>query len=293
MSKTLPDFVSDDATSTPAEIPDPAPVLDAAPAAETTPDPAPAGDGRQRGPDGKFLSSVAPEAPAAPVAPAPAPAADLAPPPPVAAPAPSPPTEHGFVPLAVVLDEREKRQAAEKRASELEAWRDQQKAAANRQPPPDFNADPQAALSFQEQRFQEALASQRVDMSRRWAVQQHGQELVDKAHQWGFERCARDPLFNQTIAQSADPIEAAIYHYQLAHTDPAELAAYRAWKATQTTAAPAAALAPAAPQPVAVPTAPPAPAAPRPSLAAAPSAATTGALLPRDAAETYRVQFGP
>lgn len=290
MSKTLPDFVSDDHSSTPAETPAPEPVVEAAPAAEATPEAAPAGGGQPRGPDGKFApvapaTEAAPAAPVEPLAVAPAPA-----------PAPVQTPEQAFAPLAALLDERDKRQTAEKEARELREWRTQQEAQARRQPAPDPNADPEGFRQFRESQIQAALWEQRREISQQFAVLKHGEEIVSAAFQWGADRCDTDPHFNDQVASSKDPVGFVVGQWQreqlLAKVTPEKYAAFETWLQAQS-AAPAAPAAQVIPQPVAASAAPPpAPAAPRPSLASAPSAATSGAPLPRDAAETYRLQFG-
>jgi hypothetical protein len=78
-----------------------------APDGTPTPTPEPAAEAPLRGPDGKFASAQPEPAPV--VEPAPAPAAEPVKP------------EPGHVPLSALMDERDKRKAAEERAAALEA----------------------------------------------------------------------------------------------------------------------------------------------------------------------------
>lgn len=287
MSKTLPDFVSDEpfVSSAPAEDLTPDPVVEAAPAAEAPAEAAPAAEGQPRGPDGKF-APVAPVVEAAPAAEA-APVVEAAPAP---APAPVQTPEQSFAPLAALLDEREKRQAAEKRANELQEWRTQQEAQARKQPTPDPEQDPAGYRQFQQSQLDQVFWDQRLEMSRGFAEVRHGPEVTAQAFQWGVERCDTDPFFNAKVRASKDPVGLVVSEYQqhqlVSSLTPEDIAAFQAWKAGQGAPAPTA-----APAPVVAVAPPPAPVAPRASIAAAPSAARSTAPLPRDGEATYEAMF--
>lgn len=260
------------------------PAAEAAPAADApaaAPE-APVAEGQQRGPDGKFVAAT----PAAEPAPQAAPAAEAPP----AQPEP-------LAPIAALLDERDKRQAAERRAEasevrarELQAWRDQQEAAARRQPIPSREENPVAWEQHREALIQNELRNIRLTSSRQIAEVKHGEDVVTKAYDWGFERCATDPYFNAKVAAAADPVSLVVAEWkreQAAQVDPKEFEAFQQWKAAQG-AAPAQ-----APQPQAQPPAAPlaAPAAPRPSLAAGPSAGRADAAQPGDAEAVFDGMF--
>lgn len=295
MSKILPDFVSDESSSAPAVIETPEPVVEAAaPVAEPTPEAAPAAEGQPRGPDGKF----APVAPVVEAAPAPIEPVPVAEAPAPVAPAPVHQPEQAFAPVAALLDEREKRQAAERRANELQQWRDQQEAQARRQPAPDPDQDPAAFRAHQAQQLDQVFWDQRLEMSRGFAEMRHGPEKTTQAFQWGVERCDFDPFFNAKVRASKDPVGFVVGEYQreqlVSTMTPERIAAFQAWEAAQAAPAVAAALAPAlaATPPIAAPAAPPpAPVAPRASLAAAPSAARSAAPIPRDGEATFDAMF--
>jgi hypothetical protein len=130
--------------------------------------------------------------------------------------------EPGHVPLAAVLDEREKRQAAERQVRELTQWKAEQEAAQAQPLPPD--------QALAQQRYQDNLR-----YSRKFAERQYGKDFVDEVHQWAFDRCERDPFFNAEMAAHDDPYEAATLAYNheqvLKEVSHADLDAFRAWKA--------------------------------------------------------------
>lgn len=275
---------------------DPLEFLDGPEAADTTttpaadtppqPDPAPSSEtpasGPARGPDGKFVSA-APEAQPAPASP---PAAAAPAPQPASPPAPEP----GHVPISALLDEREKRQALERQIAEFQRQQQAQQPAPQA---PDRFEDPDGYDRFVREQTEERLFEMRVDMSERFAVQQHGEDAVKAAVQWGFQRCASDPHFNAQVRAAPDPIGFVVQQHRRDEMiakvgdkfDPAQYDAFLAWQAQQT-AAPAPNSQ--AQQPAAQP-APPVPATPavKPpprSLVHAPQAggAAAGAVSPED-----------
>jgi hypothetical protein len=145
-------------------------------------------------------------------------AAAEAPPPPLAA-------EPGQVPLGTLLDERERRQAAEKRAADLES-----RIAAEQPQPP---ASP-------EERFEAQRYADNLRYSRKFADKAYGAELVTTVHDWAFAKCASDPFFNAQMRSSDDPYEAAMQAYNreqiLAKVSPGDLEAFEAWKAANAAA---------------------------------------------------------
>jgi hypothetical protein len=221
--------------------------------------PAPQGsEGPARGADGRFApraqdgGAPAQPAPAAPAAP---PAAATAAPAPAAPPAAPP--EPGHIPITALLEEREKRQAAERRAQELQA----------RVAPP---APPTEA-----QRIEAALRQQAFDISRRFAEQAHTPEVVAQAHEWAVAKCDADPAFNARMHQSRDPYGDAIKAWRqeqlLQAVSPDDLDDYKAWKASRAAQAAGGAPAPAGqPAPAQQPALSPPP--PPRSLANAPNA---------------------
>lgn len=267
----LPDFLSDEPSSTPDAT--------AAPAA---PSEAPA---------------AAPEA-----APASPPEGVSTPPAQAAPAAPQPEAPAHAVPLTTFLDVRDKLSAAEKEAKELREWRQQQEEAARRRPPPeapDPQEDPVGYAHHQRETFGQMMFEQARDSSRRFAELQHGKDLVDQAWEWAASQIDDDlaanrpsPL-NLQVQRSRDPagfvVEEFRKHQMLSEVSslsPDDLAAFHQWRANQQPGQPGA-----APQ-AAAPAAPPAsPAPPRASIAAAPSAGANGGTVPRDGAATFDAMF--
>jgi hypothetical protein len=223
------------------------------------------------------------EATPAPEPEAPEPVAEPAPEPeatepvtPVAEPAKPDP---GFVPLAAVLDERDRRKQLEAEVARLNAQQQPQE-------PLDPWSDLEGTLTAQEQKFQAMLYQQQITMSDRFARQAYGDELVEKATKWGFERCAQDPYFNAQVIQSGDPVGYAVQQYQrdqiASKVDLTEFEKFQAWQAaqaqlTQQTAVPVAAT--------------PSPVQPPPSLASAPSAGSSTQPKPNPEEEKLNAMF--
>lgn len=175
-------------------------------------------------------AEVTPEPPQAEPA-APAPIADKGEKPALVAPS-TPPVEPAkeqhLAPLTALLDEREKRQAAEREASELRAWRQQQeerqRAAQHRAPDP--RQDPDGALEYQRTVFQQQLYNAKIGQSRFLAEQQFGKELVDEA--FGF--FDKNPALSHQFVDHPSPFHAAVEFYKrqkVADEVGADPAAYR------------------------------------------------------------------
>lgn len=225
-----------------------APEAQPAPEPETVKDEAP--ETKPRDEHGRFL-----------------PKADDTPPPPEPAPEPAPPPpapEPQHAPIAALLDERDRRKAAEDRLKQLEAA----------QPPaqpaqvPDMFESPEEYNEFLSRQLDNRMYVERRHMSERLARIEHGAEILAKAKEWGVAKCDTDPYFNAKVLQSQDPYGVVIDEWkreQASAIPSDELEQFRAWKAANS-ALPG--------QPPALPgTAPPAPAAiPPRSLASAPSA---------------------
>lgn len=183
------------------------------------------------------------------------------------APFEAPVVEHkpdpGFVPITVVLDERDKRQRAEQELAQFRAAQQQPQAV------PDQWEDPEGFQAHQDQKVQAALYQQNLRWSERIAASEHGKETVDQAKQWGIGRCDADPYFNAKVAASDDPIGFVVSEWKreqiAAQVTPDDFAQFQAWKAAQ-----AQIQAPSSAQPAASP--PPSRSVPPRSLASAPSA---------------------
>lgn len=290
--ETLPDFLGGEPV--PGEHPvtsidtTPEPQAEAAPAAEAPEAAASAdGEGQLRGPDGKFAAATPqPEA-------APADAVPLA----QAAPAADPEADIAGK-LAALLNERDKRQAVEaerdaalKRANELQAWRDEEEAKARRQPMPQPGTEGYEAA--RDAQFSEAMRAQNLRMSRTIAEVRHGVEVTSAAMDWGIKRCATDPHFNARLLASDDPVGMAVAEWRREDAlakigNPANLEAFLKWQAEQA-AAPAPGSETPTPQAQAALAA--APAAPRASIAAGPSAGRADVAEIGDVGDTFDAMF--
>lgn len=181
---------------------------------------------------------------------------------------PAPPTpEAQQAPLAALLDERDKRKAAEDRLRAYEAQRAQIEA----QPvqAPDMIEDPEGYTAFVNAQVEQRLYGERLFMSERLARIEHGGETFAKAKEWGLAKCDTDPFFNQKVRQSQDPYGVVMDEWkreQAAAIPSDELEQFRAWQAAKQQLA-----ATSPPAPAGNPPSPPSNIPPR-SLASAPSA---------------------
>lgn len=180
---------------------------------------------------------------------------------PIAEPAREPVTEQPkpeaqTAPISALLDERDKRKALE---AELAQYRAKQQQPQAQVEVPDV-LDPEYPAYINKQ-IEDRLFDQTVKISHRFAVQQHGEEVTKEAIDWAFAKCDADPIFNQQVKASGDPVGFAVSQYQrdkiVSAVTPSDFEQFQAWKAAQS----------AIQEPTAVPKAPP----PR-SLASAPSA---------------------
>lgn len=142
---------------------------------------------------------------------APAPAAEVAP---EATPEPAPVAqERGdkIVPLAALLDERDKRKALEARIAEMEAQRPQQQTEI-----PDPYDDPNGYAAYVQSYAQQQSLAVKIDISEAVAKRDHGDEAVEAAKEWALERSAQDPSFKQNLISAALPIDWAVRQHQQA-----------------------------------------------------------------------------
>ena len=171
----------------------------------------------ERGPDGKFVAKASDTA--VPVTDAP-----VAPAEPQTQPPLSEKEIAGF--LKAMQDERDKRQAIERKAAELEARLKAQQ-------------EPAEPLPLEAQ-VEARLYEQNLKASRRFAEREYGKDTIATVHDWAAARCDADPIFNQQMRSSDDPYEAAYQAYQreqllekVKPEDLGDLDAFRAWQAAQ------------------------------------------------------------
>jgi hypothetical protein len=101
--------------------------------------------------------------------------------------------EPGYVPLNAVLEEREKRQAAERRIAEFEAQAKQP------QVRPDAFDDPEGYDRHIEQQIEQRVQKVRADTSYALAVRDYGKDTVEEARAWALDKAQKDPMFNQQV----------------------------------------------------------------------------------------------
>ncbi len=160
--------------------------------------------------------------------------------------------EPGHVPVAALLDERDKRKALERQLADLKA-----------QTPEGPAPEPTPA---------QQMWALRMDVSRELMVSQHGEAEAQALHEWGEAKCGSDPHFNAQVYASKNPYafirQARQREMLLAEVSPDDLEDYKAWKAAKANGQ-----ATPTPQPTLQPT----PTPPR-SLANAPNAGGAGAV---------------
>lgn len=146
-----------------------------------------------------------------------------------AEPAPaSAPQEKGdkFVPLAAMLDERDKRKALE---AELAAERARREQPAD-QTIPDPYDDPAGYSAFVTDMTNRTALAVKFDLSEDMAVGVHGEGAVNAAKEWGAERAAQDPAFRQQFLSARNPIDWVVRQHKqdedlrLYQTDPVAFA---------------------------------------------------------------------
>lgn len=116
---------------------------------------------------------------------------------------PAEPREERHAPLTALLDEREKRQAAQRELDDLR--RKLQDIEAAKQPKPDFFENPEQALAQERAHFQQMLWNERLNMSEAVARQAHGDGTVDAAVE-AFQSAARDnPTMAMELQRQANP----------------------------------------------------------------------------------------
>lgn len=183
---------------------------------------------------------------------------------PVAEQQPEAKPEPQHAPISALLDERDKRKAAE---AELQRYRAQE---AQQQAPqaPDMFEDPEGYRAHQEQIVTAQALSTKLDISEELARDKFGDELVDQARDWALQKFTARPGFQQEVFGQRNPYRYVVEQFQrdqmASQVSPDDFAQFQAWKAAQTE------LQASQPQPAA-PTPSPRAVPPR-SLASAPSA---------------------
>lgn len=213
---------------------------------------------------------------------APEPVAET-PPAPAAEPEVKPVVPEGYVPLAVVLDTRDKLRDAEAR---LATFTQQQ--AAPKAPDPD--EDPVAFQGFQIEQAHNAVLNARLDMSEDLAREKHGEATVDAARDWALQQFQQKPSYRDEVLSQRNPWGYVVKEFERTQAlsklgDTSEVDAFLAWKAAQGQVS-------ATTTPIAAPAADPPPVIPSRSLASAPSAGGGAAHTPSGPGLGYATLFG-
>lgn len=129
-------------------------------------------------------------------------------------PTPEPETDNR-IPVTALLDEREKRQDAQRRFEEADRARREMEAELKRlqqpkQEAPDWYEDPQAAAKFQTQNIEQQFQSRLLQMSKFQAERDFGAEVVTEAVRF-FDK---HPEASQQFKAHPSPFHAAVEFYQ-------------------------------------------------------------------------------
>lgn len=120
--------------------------------------------------------------------------------------------------LSALLDEREKRQEAERKARELEARIAQfEQSRQPQQKPIDPIDNPEGFAAQQREYVESAIAQQRVQQSKMFAEQQHGADKVAEAFAAFDAACKSDPAvsaMSHSFMQSAHPMGEVVAWHQ-------------------------------------------------------------------------------
>lgn len=120
---------------------------------------------------------------------------------------PAPEPEPTRVPITAMLDEREKRQAAERELQELKRWKDQLEAQQRQQQVsmPDVFEDQEGFVRHTQATVQQMLWNERLNMSEALARDKFGDETVESATQ-AFQQAARaNPAIYAEMRQHPNP----------------------------------------------------------------------------------------
>lgn len=116
----------------------------------------------------------------------------------------------GAIPISALLDERERRQKAEREAEELRQWRKQIEAQQNAKPAPDFFADPDQRLAYERNQFQAQFTAMKLQQSRFLAERDFGADEVNAAYAY-FDQ---NPHLSHQFLDHPSPFHAAVEFYK-------------------------------------------------------------------------------
>ena len=122
-----------------------------------------------------------------------------------------PPRDDKFVPLAAMLDERDKRKALEAELAQFRASQPQETATV-----PDPYDDPAGYNAFVADMTNRAALAVKFDLSEDMAVGVHGEEAVNAAKEWGAQKAQSDPSFQRDFLAARNPIDWVVRQHRQA-----------------------------------------------------------------------------
>lgn len=144
----------------------------------------------------------------------------------------------GFVPITVVLDEREKRKELEAQLRQL-----QQQQPREQPKVPDPLDDPEGFREYQTSYAANQALNVKLELSEDVARDKFGDELVDKARDWALQRFGQNPGFQAQVFAQRNPYKFVVEQYQreqiASQVSLDDFAQFQAWKAAQAQVAPA------------------------------------------------------
>ena len=120
---------------------------------------------------------------------------------------PAPEQEAQRIPLTAMLDEREKRQKAERELEEMRRWRAQMEAQKQQPKTPDMYEDPEGYTRYQQSMLQQTLWNERLNVSELMARDKYGEELVDQARDAFLAQTKSNPALYVEMQQSRHPYD--------------------------------------------------------------------------------------
>jgi hypothetical protein len=115
------------------------------------------------------------------------------------------------VPLAALLDERDKRKALEAELAAIRA-----KAPVDQPAIPDPYDDPDGYNAFITNTVQQQTLAVKIDISEEMAKTAHGEEAVEAAKEWAIEHAAANPAFKQQFFGARHPMDWVVRQHQQA-----------------------------------------------------------------------------
>jgi len=124
---------------------------------------------------------------------------------------PAPEPEAQRIPLTAMLDEREKRQKAERELEEMRRYIAQARQQ-NQERVPDFYEDADARLNYERQRWEQQTQAQRLQTSQFLAEREFGSDMVKEAYEF-FDQ-PENRWMTKQFASHPSPYHAAVEAYK-------------------------------------------------------------------------------